>query len=164
MSKQGQSGSYVVEEEEEDDDSVGMSDISNVSSGLAVESKMNGDATTTSSSSAVHGRYGNVLSSVGLEGLKQVHNLPDKRQVSSTDVFCNRELRLGGISAIGFDMDYTLAQYKQPAFDQLAFDGAKQKLVEKLGYPPEVLDFEYDHTVRSFSPFHSIPSHSSIHC
>jgi 5'-nucleotidase len=44
-------------------------------------------------------------------------------------------------------MDYTLAQYKQPAFDQLAFDGAKAKLVEQKGYPPEVLDFEYDHTM-----------------
>jgi hypothetical protein len=43
--------------------------------------------------------------------------------------------------------DYTLAQYKQPAFDKLAFDGAKEKLVNKLGYPKEVLDFEYDHKV-----------------
>ena len=55
---------------------------------------------------------------------------------------------MGGIQAIGFDMDYTLAQYQQPAFDKLAFDGAKEKLVSKLGYPKEVLDFEYDHTVR----------------
>lgn len=43
-------------------------------------------------------------------------------------------------------MDYTLAQYQQPAFDKLAFDGAKEKLVKSLGYPSEVLDFEYDHT------------------
>jgi HAD superfamily 5'-nucleotidase-like hydrolase len=43
-------------------------------------------------------------------------------------------------------MDYTLAQYQQPAFDKLAFDGAKEKLVHALGYPKEVLDFEYDHT------------------
>lgn len=43
-------------------------------------------------------------------------------------------------------MDYTLAQYQQPAFDKLAFDGAKEKLVHSLGYPEEVLDFEYDHT------------------
>jgi hypothetical protein len=44
-------------------------------------------------------------------------------------------------------MDYTLAQYQQPAFDQLAFDGAKEKLFSALGYPKEVLDFQYDHTV-----------------
>jgi hypothetical protein len=41
-----------------------------------------------------------------------------------------------------------LAQYQQPAFDKLAFDGTKEKLVNKLGYPKEVLDFEYDHEVR----------------
>lgn len=46
-------------------------------------------------------------------------------------------------------MDYTIAQYKQPAFDKLAFDGAKAKLV-KMGYPDELLDVEYDHTVRFF--------------
>jgi hypothetical protein len=40
-----------------------------------------------------------------------------------------------------------LAQYQQPAFDKLAFDGTKEKLVNKLGYPKEVLDFEYDHEV-----------------
>jgi hypothetical protein len=64
------------------------------------------------------------------------------------DIFCNRELKMSHIKAIGFDMDYTLAQYQQPAFDQLAFDGAKEKLVHKLGYPETVLDFAYDHEVR----------------
>lgn len=40
-------------------------------------------------------------------------------------------------------MDYTLAQYFT-AFDQLAFDGAKQKLMKDLGYPQMVDAFEYD--------------------
>lgn len=40
-------------------------------------------------------------------------------------------------------MDYTLAQYFT-AFDQLAFDGAKDKLLQDLGYPQEVDGFEYD--------------------
>lgn len=94
-------------------------------------------------------RYSAALESVGLSinDMKQVSNLPEKRTLSANDVFCNRELKFSGISAIGFDMDYTLAQYQQPAFDQLAFDGAKEKLVNKLGYPKEVLDFQYDHTV-----------------
>ena len=65
--------------------------------------------------------------------------------VSPNDIFCNRELKLSGIKAVGFDMDYTLAQYKQPAFDKLAFDGAKEKLVHSFGYPAAVLEFEYDH-------------------
>lgn len=40
-------------------------------------------------------------------------------------------------------MDYTLAQYFT-AFDQLAFDGAKDKLLQDLGYPQEVEGFVYD--------------------
>lgn len=92
-------------------------------------------------------RYATVLSTYDLRSkLATVSKLPTQRTVSSNDVFCNRELRLDNIRAIGFDMDYTLAQYQQPAFDKLAFDGAKRKLVESMGYPEEVLDFEYDHT------------------
>jgi hypothetical protein len=97
-------------------------------------------------------RYSSVLESVGIDPktLKQFSNLSEKRTVSPNDVFCNRELQMSGISAIGFDMDYTLAQYKQPAFDKLAFDGAKAKLVEQLGYPEAVMELAYDHTVSYF--------------
>lgn len=94
------------------------------------------------------GRYDDLIVDLGLEGkLKQIGRLPSKRKVSPYDVFCNRELKQSKLAAVGFDMDYTLCQYKQPAFDKLAFDGAKEKLVYKLGYPKEVLDFEYDHEV-----------------
>jgi len=97
---------------------------------------------------ATVGRYDDLIAETGLEGkLRHVSILPDKRKVSSYDVFCNRELKQERLAAVGFDMDYTLAQYQQPAFDKLAFDGAKEKLVYKLGYPKEVLDFEYDHEV-----------------
>ena len=51
------------------------------------------------------------------------------------DIFCNRELNMKQIEAIGFDMDYTLAQYNE-AFDMLAFEGAKDKLID-MGYPSE---------------------------
>jgi len=92
-------------------------------------------------------RYQNVLEDVGLgDGqLQFARKLSPRRTVSPYGIFCNRELRFSGIRAIGFDMDYTLAQYQQPAFDKLAFDGAKEKLFHNLGYPEEVLDFEYDH-------------------
>jgi hypothetical protein len=66
------------------------------------------------------------------------------RRISDRDVFCNREIKLETIRAIGFDMDYTLAQYKQPEFDKLAFDGAVKKLVSDKGYPEAVLNFTYD--------------------
>jgi 5'-nucleotidase len=94
-------------------------------------------------------RYGDILTQVGLHDtskLKNVCNLPGQRAISPYDVFCNRELRMQGVRAIGFDMDYTLAQYVQPAFDHLAFDGAKQKLVA-MGYPPDVLQVPYNHTL-----------------
>jgi hypothetical protein len=90
-------------------------------------------------------RYSSTLQKFSLT-LPTVSKLPSRRPISSHDVFCNRELRLDNLKAVGFDMDYTLAHYQQPAFDKLAFDGAKEKLVKSLGYPSEVLDFEYDHT------------------
>ena len=94
------------------------------------------------------GRFDDLLAATNLKGKLNYVPAEDKRTVSTFDIFCNRELKLGAIRAIGFDMDYTLARYKQPEFDKLAFDGAKEKLVKKLGYPEEVLDFEYDHKVR----------------
>ena len=35
-------------------------------------------------------------------------------------VYCNRDLRLDLIEAVGFDMDYTLAIYKQDEIDRLS--------------------------------------------
>lgn len=89
-------------------------------------------------------RFGPLLKKMNLS-IQSLDDLPKRRPVSSNDVFCNRELRLDNLRAIGFDMDYTLAQYQQPEFDKLAFDGAKAKLFN-MGYPKEVLEFEYDHT------------------
>jgi len=91
-------------------------------------------------------RYQQLLCETGLNG--QIHSLadlPTTRKVTCDDIFCNRELNLGAVRAIGFDMDYTLAQYHQPLFDKLAFNGAKEKLVYKYGYPKSLLDVEYDH-------------------
>jgi len=50
------------------------------------------------------------------------------------------------IEAIGFDMDWTLAQYNED-FDLLAYNGAKEKLVQLFGYPKEILTaFTYKQT------------------
>ena len=59
------------------------------------------------------GRYDDLLESVGLTGDDALTSLPSLnplRPVSTNDVFCNRELRMGGLKAIGFDMDYTLGK------------------------------------------------------
>lgn len=42
------------------------------------------------------------------------------------------------IKAIGFDMDFTLAQYK-PEFDLLAYNGAIAKLIQDFNYPSTIL-------------------------
>ena len=49
-------------------------------------------------------------------------------------MFCNRNLRMTGIAWVGFDMDYTLAIYDQPAMDRLSIDATVAKLVLR-GYP-----------------------------
>ncbi|MEP7028118.1 MAG: HAD-IG family 5'-nucleotidase [Candidatus Eisenbacteria bacterium] len=59
-------------------------------------------------------------------------------------VFVNRNLRFSQIGAIGFDLDHTLAHYDALPIEKLAFDQTKRKLVEKKGYPREVLRFRYD--------------------
>ncbi|KAL7207709.1 hypothetical protein ACSBR1_029625 [Camellia fascicularis] len=59
-------------------------------------------------------------------------------------IFCNRSLNMKSIVAVGFDMDYTLAQYKPETFESLAYEGTIRKLVYDLGYPPELLEWTFD--------------------
>ena len=61
-------------------------------------------------------------------------------------IFCNRSLNMNAIAAVGFDMDYTLAMYRPETFEVLAYTQTCRKLVDVYGYPPEVLELEYDHT------------------
>ena len=53
-------------------------------------------------------------------------------------IFCNRSLNMKSIVAVGFDMDYTLAQYRPETFEALAYSETVKNLVHKLGYPSEV--------------------------
>ncbi|TXG52221.1 hypothetical protein EZV62_021390 [Acer yangbiense] len=59
-------------------------------------------------------------------------------------IFCNRSLNMKNIVAVGFDMDYTLAQYKPETFESLCYEGTVKKMVHDLGYPPELLDWSFD--------------------
>lgn len=59
-------------------------------------------------------------------------------------IFCNRSLNMKNIIAVGFDMDYTLAQYKPETFESMAYDGTVKKLVYNLGYPYEILEWTFD--------------------
>ena len=59
-------------------------------------------------------------------------------------IFCNRSLNMKSIEAVGFDMDYTLAQYLPETFEQLAYRETCKKLVHDCGYSSEILDFKFD--------------------
>lgn len=58
-------------------------------------------------------------------------------------IFVNRSLHLENIKFYGFDMDYTLAEYKSPAYERLGFALSVERLVS-MGYPTQILQFEYD--------------------
>ncbi|HET9038023.1 MAG TPA: 5'-nucleotidase domain-containing protein, partial [Myxococcaceae bacterium] len=60
-------------------------------------------------------------------------------------VFVNRNLRLGNVEMVGFDMDYTLAIYHLRRIEQLSFDLTLSRLVTEFGYPREVGLLQYDH-------------------
>jgi len=85
------------------------------------------------------------LSALGLNISSEVsaRNVIPHHLITHTDMFCNRELNMVNVDVVGFDMDWTLAQYNE-AFDLLAYNGAKEKLVADFGYPIEVLDLKYD--------------------
>lgn len=68
--------------------------------------------------------------------------LPDKVPYQSR-VFVNRTLRLDQIRVVGFDMDYTLAQYGV-ALEHLQSRMTLERLVGVHGYPPEVGEIAYD--------------------
>eukprot|EP01041_Mallomonas_annulata_P007942 gene7942-16269_t len=84
------------------------------------------------------------LGAIGLNISAEIssRNIIPHHLITGNDIFCNRELNMKNIDCIGFDMDWTLAQYNVE-FDLLAYNGAKEKLVNLMGYPKEVLQLEY---------------------
>ena len=59
-------------------------------------------------------------------------------------VYCNRDLNLASIQWVGFDMDYTLAIYRQVPFDRLCYDLTLRRLIDHYGYPEALLERPYD--------------------
>ncbi len=76
---------------------------------------------------------------------------PEPNRIPRTRrVFVNRNLKMGGIDWVGFDMDYTLAIYNQLEMDRLSIDATVNKLV-KRGYPEEAVrsvDYQIDFPIR----------------
>lgn len=65
-------------------------------------------------------------------------------------VFVNRTLNLKQIKYIGLDMDHTLVPYNSRNFEQLAHKVVLEKLVNKKGYPKDILNlpFEFEKAIR----------------
>ncbi|HEY8431334.1 MAG TPA: HAD-IG family 5'-nucleotidase, partial [Sandaracinaceae bacterium] len=57
-------------------------------------------------------------------------------------IYVNRNLRFDLVSMVGFDMDYTLAIYRQEEMDRLSIEATVAKLVE-LGYPERLRSMAY---------------------
>jgi 5'-nucleotidase len=60
--------------------------------------------------------------------------IPEERQI-----FVNRTLRLESIRHVGFDLDWTLADYQRLPLERLTFDLALDRLVSHNGYPDVAL-------------------------
>jgi HAD superfamily 5'-nucleotidase-like hydrolase len=56
-------------------------------------------------------------------------------------VFCNRTLNLRSVRAIGYDMDYTLVDYRVDAFERMVYAQARERLAAE-GWPVDGLDFD----------------------
>lgn len=73
-----------------------------------------------------------------------VQDLPPKyKRDIYQRVFVNRDLRLDRINFFGFDMDYTLAIYNSPDFEELAYNMTIERLI-KIGYPETIKTLKYD--------------------
>ncbi|MGB5547024.1 MAG: HAD-IG family 5'-nucleotidase [Polyangiales bacterium] len=57
-------------------------------------------------------------------------------------MYCNRNMRLDQVKAVGFDMDYTLAIYRQAEMDRLSIEATVSKLIER-GYPEKLRTMKY---------------------
>ena len=57
-------------------------------------------------------------------------------------VYVNRDLKMGRCAWIGFDLDYTLAIYRQLQMDELSIEATVNKLLAR-GYPELITELDY---------------------
>jgi HAD superfamily 5'-nucleotidase-like hydrolase len=68
----------------------------------------------------------------------------EDRLAPGLKVYALRTLELGQVKAVGFDMDYTLARYRSPEIDALAFKKAVRLMVREKNYPAWLLEVDFD--------------------
>ena len=64
----------------------------------------------------------------------------DGEPASEQRIFVNRTLRMESVRCVGFDLDWTLADYQRLPFEKLMFDLTVDRLVDHHDHPPEVRD------------------------
>ncbi|PKA62296.1 hypothetical protein AXF42_Ash016088 [Apostasia shenzhenica] len=72
---------------------------------------------------------------------------PSSARHSANGIFCSRTLNLRSISAIGYDMDYTLVHYNVMAWEGRAYDYGMANL-ESMGFPVDGLKFDPNLVIR----------------
>lgn len=72
---------------------------------------------------------------------------PSESRHSPRGIFCSRTLNLRSISAIGYDMDYTLMHYNVMAWEGRAYDYCMENL-RNMGFPVNGLSFDPDLVIR----------------
>ncbi|KAF5738804.1 putative cytosolic purine 5-nucleotidase [Tripterygium wilfordii] len=72
---------------------------------------------------------------------------PSSARTSPRGIFCSRTLNLRSISAIGYDMDYTLMHYNVMAWEGRAYDYCMDNL-RNVGFPVDGLAFDPDLVIR----------------
>ncbi|KAL5782806.1 hypothetical protein ACOSP7_007835 [Xanthoceras sorbifolium] len=72
---------------------------------------------------------------------------PSSARNSPRGIFCSRTLNLRSISAIGYDMDYTLIHYNVMAWEGRAYDYCMENL-RNMGFPVDGLSFDPDLVIR----------------
>ena len=65
---------------------------------------------------------------------------PSNALPRSRGVFCNRTLNFRSLRAIGYDMDYTLVDYRVDVFERQVFEFARERFLAD-GWPVQELVF-----------------------
>ncbi|XP_059286045.1 uncharacterized protein LOC132039576 [Lycium ferocissimum] len=73
--------------------------------------------------------------------------VPYNARHSTRGIFCSRTLNLRSISAIGYDMDYTLMHYNVMAWEGRAYDYCMENL-RNVGFPVDGLAFDPELVIR----------------
>ncbi|KAI6178835.1 5' nucleotidase family [Aphelenchoides besseyi] len=106
-----------------------------VKTAVAAASTSTANVSTATSDQDITKPMGSISGSQPRDGFKKS---PGQR------IFVGRSLRLEKIRFFGFDMDYTLASYKSPNLESMAFDLMIERLVKNFGYPEEFKKFSYN--------------------